>query len=217
MRYMVTVICAVLLCAWLVFVLGCSQNATIYTPEEPGRFPSPDSPEQLMANFVAAYGGMDLAGYAEILHQDFRFVFQPCDVEILELTRDGLTREDELAIAANMFSGAPVHKEDGRVLPAISKIEFLNFEPVEAWRSVGEETAFPGTLRCAYQVCLLIKRPLATTIMIEGLSIYYVVNRDVPDPKWTGQPYYQLVGWVDLTEGCAVKEKKKANETVQWQ
>jgi len=125
-------------------------------PESPQVFPG--SPGKLMANFAEAYGGRDLEAYRDVLHPDFRFQFQPCDVEALGLAKDHFGKREELEVAAKMFSGKPVVKKDGRVLPAIGGIEFLHFEPCGEWTSAADFTDVPGALMCTFEVLVRIKR-----------------------------------------------------------
>ncbi|MFH1843527.1 MAG: hypothetical protein ABIF77_10015 [bacterium] len=189
----------------LTLFFGCAGRDDMFqlTPEYPYVFP--DTPEKLMENFVQAYGDRDLEAYSELLHEDFTFVFQPADVEKLQLEGDSYTKEDELAVAANMFSGEPVKKADGRILPAIDRIEFLNFEPLGGWEPSPDQASFPGTLRCPYRVSLAIRRVGASSLEIEGVSIFHVVSRDVRDDEKRSYAYYQLAGWIDCTQGSEVE------------
>lgn len=109
----------------LLLLGGCSSKEEIVVPDDRSAYLLPGSPDKVMANFVTVYGSMDLEGYAQVLHEDFVFTFQPCDVQKLGLLKDHLTRQEELAVAANMFSRADVTKDDGRKVPGIHCIEFL--------------------------------------------------------------------------------------------
>ena len=103
--------------ALLVWVVGgCGDESDLVVPgPEKTVYPFPESPDQLMANFIAAYTARDLEGYALVLHEDFRFVLARSAVA------GGLPeswgRSEELRIAANMFGGEDLVRP-GRVIPA---------------------------------------------------------------------------------------------------
>ena len=103
-------------------VFGCSTDKEILGPE-PGAAGFSGSPDILMDNFQKAYTAMDLREYEKLLHQDFIFSFQACDVEKLGLSKDHYTREDELATTAHMFSKTPHVKDNGEVVAPILTID----------------------------------------------------------------------------------------------
>lgn len=39
-------------------------------------------------------------------------------------------------------------------------------------------------------------------ITMRGRSVFYVAGAGAEDTMTGGTPYFQLIGWVDLTEGC---------------
>jgi hypothetical protein len=125
MRYGKVVRSAVLIVLVMVFVGGCMQKDGILNPQVEHYYDNPDTPEKLMLNFVKAYGEMDLNLYEELLHEDFVFQYQPCDIENLKLDSPWHGKREELEIAANMFSGESLRKADGRVVPAIEQAELL--------------------------------------------------------------------------------------------
>jgi hypothetical protein len=99
--YQHSIIIILLLSGLLVF--GCSNDSDLLRPE-PGAYKFSASPDILMENFQKAYTAMDLDGYGHLLHEEFIFSFQACDVEKLGLSKDHFTREDELITAEHMFA-----------------------------------------------------------------------------------------------------------------
>jgi len=186
----------------LLLLGGCSSKQEIVTPEGRSGYLLPGSPDKLMANFVTAYGSMDLEGYAQVLHEDFVFTFQLCDVQKLGLLEDHLTRQEELAVAANMFSRAEVTKDDGRKVPGIHFIEFLYCERVSAWEAAAGFKDRDEVLGATYDMVVEITQMTGSVITIQGRSVFYVTGAGTVDTATGGAPYYHLIGWVDLTEGC---------------
>jgi len=197
----------VILCCCIILTYGCAKHKETVgpAPSEPYQFP--DTPDQLMANFVEAYSGMDYQGYADVLHKDFRFVFQECDVDKLDLDSNLLGKEQELEVAVNMFSREPVQKDDGSVIAAIEDIRFLDFHPLGSWETTNELAQYPNAVRRTYQVRVEFIRPSDTNILVEGQSVYYVTCKETDCGANELRPYHQLIGWVDLTEGCEVKDE----------
>lgn len=173
-------------------VFGCTKDTDILGPE-PGAAGFSASPDILMDNFRLAYTAMDLTQYEKLLHQDFIFSFQACDVEKLGLSKDHYTREDELASTAHMFSRKPHLKDDGRVIAPILTIHFLHFEREGAWVSMNDPDR-PGLLKGTFKVDVRMDRGEAGSLSIRGTCVFFVVGSESVG--------YQLIGWVDLTGEC---------------
>jgi hypothetical protein len=189
----------------LLLAVGCTDESEMLDAPPVREYPYPDSPEQVMINFRDAYQNLDLQAYAEVLHEDFVFFFQSCDVQDLKLDNPHLNRGEELSSAANMFSGKAVKNSAGNTVPAISSIEFHEFEPVGDWHRTDDPDHLPGALMCTYRVRLRFVRPAATNIYVSGHSIFYVTTGEPGPGARSDRPYYQLVGWIDRTEGCQEK------------
>ncbi len=189
----------------LMATAGC-----IFSPDTPSDKPQPPPPpprfagsaDSLMANFKDAYSGMDIEKYREVLHTDFRFIFNPIDVTRLNLPTSFITRAEDIATTTNMFSGNTIIKpapEDP--VPGVSKITITQLDRVGVWTDIGaDDPDFPNTERAVYNLEMNIYRvDNATTFLIRGQQEFYVSHRD---STVSGQvkPYYQLRGQRDLTQ-----------------
>lgn len=165
---------------------GCfgADEVTIPDPDA-GLYPFPETPDQLMANFVSAYASRDLAGYAATLHPDFTFV--PVGKGA------SLTRDDELRVATNMFSGQDREK-DGLVIAGISRIVFERCVAVGGWRPEGE------ALRRTYSVRIYFERDRGSTLIVDGVCEFVVAAVDLPAGGGETRRGYQVLRQVDHTD-----------------
>jgi hypothetical protein len=189
-RFIPLAILAGLLAAVLLLA-ACAPETDLTDPTSDRHLPP--TPDALLEQFATVYQARDLEGYARLLHEDFIFSFQACDVEKLGLSRDHYTRDDELAAAARMFSGKAHVKDDGVRVDPILEIRFRRFARLGAWEDARDRER-PGLLRATYEVDVVMDRGAAGCLAIRGTCVFYAVgNRD------TG---YRLIGWVDRTGGC---------------
>ena len=100
-------VAALALAACMVFAFGC-----IFGNDDDDNKPTPvpdfkalTDKENVIYNLVQSYAKADVAHYAELLHEDYTWYFNPSDV-----TMGGLdtfwTRAQDLAATTNMFSAA---------------------------------------------------------------------------------------------------------------
>ncbi len=183
-----TLILILILLAWN--LVGCQDNDGVVAPDpETGRYPFADTPDQLMANFAAAYGARDLEGYAATLHRDY--VFVPSGAEAHSEAH--YTRETELRVAANMFHGEDRVK-DGVVIAGITRIVFERCAPIGAWNADGD------ALRRSYGVRIRFLRDHGPTLMVDGECDFTVVAVDLPSPDGGTRRGYQILRQVDRTD-----------------
>ena len=96
----------VLVSGLTLFAISCETPLSPIDPKEPAdsserlTYVAPTSPDAVLRNFVVAYEGLDLDGYAACLHPDFRFIPNPRD----RLGFEYLTREEDLRSTSNMFA-----------------------------------------------------------------------------------------------------------------
>ena len=176
---------------------GCGKDNKIVPPPPPViGLPYPNSPDVLMGNFKQAYDDMDLDEYRDILHPDYKFFYQQADIDNLGLASDHHSRDEELLISVHIFSGnpAPSSGEAG-----IANIDFNFLEAATTWEDSFNPN-FPGTKRALYQIILFFERPASITIEVQGNQEFYIIARDSVQDDGTPQPYYQLVGQVDLSD-----------------
>ena len=199
---------------------GCGDDGTIVDPLFPD--PPPDSPDKCMNIFKTAYCGMDHGSYSETLHPNFRFLFKPEDA--IGLPDDVLLRDEELAIASNMFSGLPLPQPDGPPEPGITliTISVLNrkdvWTPVEAsdpnfYEPEDAEHGRHASLQATFEVQMRIERDLGAPLQVAGDTVFIVAARD----SLVGgvlKPYYQLRGQRDLTRSTG--GKLRPAEDTSW-
>ncbi|MCK9995387.1 MAG: hypothetical protein KAH56_03790 [Candidatus Krumholzibacteria bacterium] len=173
-------------------IFGCTPDTEILGPE-PGAYRFSATPDILMENFEKAYTAMDLEEYGKLLHEDFIFSFQACDVEKLGLSKDHFTREDELITASHMFGRKPYVKSNGSVIDPILEIDFLRFELAEDWVPMDDPDR-PGLLKGIFHVDIFLDRGEAGSLSIRGTCVFFVVGSE--------RVGFRLIGWVDRTGGC---------------
>jgi hypothetical protein len=199
--------CALL--AALLPLAGCSDNpVTPPPPPVPGEFP--DTPDQLMANFQAAYGDLDSLAYAATLAPGFRFLFSPADITDRDLLTDHMTRAEELQSAYNQFSGEMV-EQPGAIEAAISAILFTRLEAVDGWTAADAASGFAGAQRRLYAVEISIERPGNSTLIIAGQQEFFLTSRDSTGSDQVVRPYFQLLGQRDLTAAAG-----KTEQALSW-
>lgn len=200
---------------------GCSDDGTSVDPLPPPP-PLPDTPDKCLDTFKTAYTGMDYEAYQEVLHPNFRFLFKPEDA--VGLPDDVLIRDEELAIASNMFSGLPLPQPDGPPVPGITLITIFVLNRKEAWAPV--EASAPNfyepedaehgrhaSLQATFEVEMRIERDVGGPLQVAGDTVFFVAARD----SLVGgvlRPYYQLRGQRDLTRSTG--GKLRPAEDTSW-
>ncbi len=105
-------------------------------------------PDDLMAAFDTSYARMNRTAYDRLLAADFRFVPLPEDREDLGLTGSEVVgRDQELAIAARMFSGEPGPGGD----PGLTGIDIVRLNRTTAWHDT-LDPLFPGSQEALFEV-----------------------------------------------------------------
>lgn len=190
---MIIMMTAILAAFLLLAMTGCAEDSLLSPNDDPSKVYSATA-DDLMDNFVRAYGGQDLELYAQLLHDDFIYTFDPDCCSELGPVFEYFTREDELICAGNLFSGETVVNSRGQTVPAITGIHFHSWEREGSW-----ELEANGRLRGIFQVDLLLTRQDSSDLRIRGRQIFTVaVNHDFREVGG-GHPYYQIIGWQDLT------------------
>lgn len=185
---MTTILAAFLLLG----VSGCAEDSVMGPQDDPSKMYSVTA-DDLMANFVLAYGGRDLEAYAQLLHPDFIYTFDPEGCSELGPCYEFFTKEDELICAANMFSGEAVVNSRGQTLPAITDIIFNHWEQVGSW-----ELEADGQMRGVFQIDILFTRQDASSLSVQSQQVFTVAQSEVYREVGGNLPYYQIIGWQDL-------------------
>ncbi len=181
--------------AWL--LLGCQADDSIVMPNPQAKaYPLAMSADQLMANFMAAYGTRDLEGFAATLHRDFVFELDPSDVALGQPASWG--RDEELRITANMFSGHDRVK-DGVTIAGIDRIVFVRCEAQGPWTVVTTAAGTREVLSRTYAVQVRFERSRDVDLEVRGLCIFEVVRDDIVSDGEVVQPGYQILRWLDRT------------------
>jgi hypothetical protein len=178
---------------------GCAHDADVQSPDQLAVSLPATSADDLMERFVTSYGGRDLSAYAALLHEDFRFVFLPSDVQKLSLAGPTWGRDEELASAGRLFCGQPVQKEGGQVLPAITAIVFDSFAPVGEWEPTYEPEEFRGAVHRTYNVAVRFVREAGSTLYVRGQATFHAIYDDGRGRPGRRPAGYYLLGWVDHT------------------
>lgn len=189
-------------------LLALGAAGCIFSPDDggddrrppPPPVPFPDTPDQLIENFKAAYTEMDVAKYRDVLHTDFRFLFTSEDIQRALFPTDPYNRDQELEIADNIFSGRPGQDHTGAQVLGISQIQMPLFNPLGPWSQTGPtDPEFPNSQRKLYQVEINFIKSDNSRISVRGQQEFYVVARDSVVNGVT-RSFYQLRGQRDLTE-----------------
>jgi len=171
-------------CSLLLTFAACKNTDDPVVPETPGF----DTPDHLVAAFVARYEGQDVAAYCgDLLAPEYRFILRPQTVIEFELPREAFTRDDEAAIATAMF-----RQEANSRGEVLSTIEFVEFMPQGQWQPVAAEDPYFGDVAGAvvrtYAVTLFVNVVGDQRYEISGSQLIYV----------TGDSQH-LLGQLDLT------------------
>ncbi|MFH1844357.1 MAG: hypothetical protein ABIF77_14245 [bacterium] len=169
-----------------------------------------------MANFHEAYSNLDIDGYRDLLHPDFKFFFQEYDINTLGLLSDHLDRDGEIDVSTNLFSGEPIPipgaiSPEPDPIPGISTIDISLLLPVGTW-GPSFHPGFENSRRALYTIELSVNRPGNKTITITGRQEFYVISRDSTQSDGSIRPYFQLVGQVDMSN----TQKDKGLEGTTW-
>jgi hypothetical protein len=149
-----------------------------------------------MANFVAAYASRDLGAYAETLHPDFVYVMHP--EAVAKGAPETWGREDELACAANMFSGEDRVK-NGRRIPAITRIVLVRCLGRGEWERSPLSTPGCEVLHRSYDVDVRFERGEATTLYVRGICDFDVTADNAEGQEADAAARYRIIRWVDRT------------------
>ncbi len=196
----------VLVFAVLLVLSGCSdEEENPLTPGTGDNFPVstlpfPDTPEQLMANFLKIYETMDADEYKLILDPAFETLLQQATQNEFPGVGSTLNAAEENRLHERMFLGEPLLDANGGVLPAVLSISFSRFQPRVGWGVSLPTDPIPNTLSALYEVEILADRGQNySTQFVRGTIRFYVATAE---GKLDGQPktYYRLIGQLDLTE-----------------
>ncbi len=134
------------------------QHPVIFVAGFVARWPFPDTPEQLMANFKAVYEAMDSTGYTEMLAPDYRMILKGSTTLDFPELGETLDYDEEARIAGHMFSGVPGHDPYGFLTSPISSILFQALEQLTAWDTSLPTDPIPDTPSALFDVLIEFNR-----------------------------------------------------------
>lgn len=172
---------------------GCSDENLVQPENRENKIFSA-SPDELMENFALVYGGRDLEKYAQLLHDDFVYTFDPETAQELGPSFEFFNKDEELICAANLFSGETVVNSRGQSQPAILAITFHH------WSLEGDWTIDQaGHLRGVFEADISFYREGSSTLRVTGRQVFTVAATEDFREVGGSDTYYQVLGWQDLT------------------
>lgn len=177
-------------------LIGCQSDEALFAPDPTAKTcPVATTPDQLMANFAAAYQARDLEGYAQTLHPDFVFELAPASVAAgCPASWD---RTQELRVSANMFSGKD-HTRDGVTVAGIARIVFDRCQPLGVWTAV-DAAGDPEVLSRSYAVSVRFEQTNGHVFVVRGSCTFQVVREGVIDEYGDALRPYRILRWIDRT------------------
>jgi hypothetical protein len=190
-RYCVrTIIIILLVTATGVIFTGCATDIP-FAPDDPVVRPAPGI---VLVALQDAYESMSIEAYSNLLHPDYRFIFD-------DPHKAPYGRDDDLASTGRMFSGVDQKNSEGRDAPAVASIAFNRLEILGDWEpaadgevSWSDETeVWRAEIRYGFVLYLKNERKITAG----GRQIVYAVAVKTED--WDGSLYWrwQLLGQHD--------------------
>ncbi len=173
----------------------CMQTSA--TASEP--FPSPMSPNQLMANFMRAINERNIDEYERLLHPEFVFGFAP-DHRALAPPDGTWDREHEMRSMSRLFAGETGIARDGSLAPAVRTIRFT-LHPIECWVHVRSELE---TWARTYDSVLLVIYDGGRRQIVRRRQVFTLTAKRSEHNLQTGS--FQMYEWQELENtGTQVK------------
>ncbi len=189
---------AVVALAAMMILAGCSDDddPVKVVPDPPIGAGSPD---ELVAQFLAAYGAMDLDNYLALLDPEFLMVLGEDTIDDFPDVGTTLDFTEEERIHQRMFSGESVTDPNGDFVPGVQTIFFSRFTALAAWSPSDDPDRFPETVWASYQVEIHFDRGQQfSTLRVIGMVKIYAKAHDVM-VDGEEKTYYLMAGMVDLT------------------
>ena len=173
-------------CLLAALVAGCSDENPVDI-DDPDLTPPPETPEQLMANFVTALESMDIEGYADCLHEDFMYVF-----------RDGSVwdRATDVAGMQRLFSGEASAGSWGF---GVHSIDVRGLELDGEWTSTtATHPLFPDSDVGVHGARIIFLMEGGTnTITVNGEQIFYLVEEEIAKDDGGTESRWSILGQLD--------------------
>lgn len=195
----------------LLLLVSCSDDDPVTpAPEPPGSsLPFPDTPEQLMANFAAAYETMDAEEIGYLLAPEFQLFLKDATVEEFPVLGPTLDRDDMAVFHGRMFAGESGRDAQGNLTNPISTIELMEPVQLTEWGPTLAGDHLPGVPSALFEVSLAFMRAGDKTLRSEGQIRFFLSERDSLH-QGVVQSCFRLAGMADFTESA------KDNENVAY-
>lgn len=167
-------------------------------------FTGPETPDELMSDFYAAYTSMDIDAYDAVLDEAFKFIF---------IDNIGMfTRTQDMNSTGNMFAGEPGQNPDGSYRLGVQAISINTLIRQTPWELVpANDPDFPDTERALYLVQIVFRNQGGeNTMTVQSDQLFYVSAEEFSQGDGTTRYRYSLAGQRDLLGGG------KANEDMTW-
>ena len=180
-------VCSLVL-ALLVSVSGClfspDDGDPIVNPDK--ELPFPKDPDTLMANFKTIYSDMMLDEFKDMLHTEYRTILLQATMDEWAggddpLTESYFTRDDEIRIHTNIFSGNSGVTPLGNPVPPVSSIDVDYLQKDGTWESIeasDPDFAGHGGYWATFNVLLYFNNPDNHRFEINQVVEFYVAPID---------------------------------------
>ncbi len=189
---------ALLLVITATILCSCSDDDVVVPPDDSKPIVEPPTEDMVIQNFRVAYEDMDFVALQNLLHPDFVTFLQEQTIAQFPDVGRTLDRDQEIRIAQRMFSGQPVTDPDGKLIAAISSVEFQILEQQGVWTDTGPNGVIPNARAALFDVLFIFDRPGDSTLPAQGQIRFFVSRRDSLVNGVT-RTYYTMIGQQDLT------------------
>ena len=186
--------------AGMMILAGCSDDDDpVKVVPEPDPPTAPETANELITQFKAAYQAMDVDHYLALLDPEFLMILQDDTIDHFPEMGTTLDFTEEERIHQRMFSGESVTDPEGVLIPAVQTIEFLVFDDLDDWFAADDQGRFPGTEWAPFRVEILFDRGQEySTLILDGMvKIYVRTHEEVVGGKET--THCLMAGMMDFT------------------
>ncbi len=179
-----------------------------YEFADPQPYPTADSPDILVQNFVKAWNERNGLEYERLLDGEFVFFFAPQEVE--DIGHGSFwDRSRELQSVDKMFNSQPGTRPDGGLQDPVHTINLELISQSSAWSpEVPDE--FSGTVGKTFEVAMSVTYTNGDISEVSGLQEFYVSQAEETIGTET-KTVFRLKFWRDLG-----RDEVKATTTDSW-
>ncbi|MBT3317776.1 hypothetical protein HN388_07325 [bacterium] len=194
----------------LAFIALFSLTGCIFSPDddtgpppgnEPPEYDFPDTKEIVLGNLKIAYEEMDINGYRDCLHPDFKFVFTDFDADQFEIPNSYFERSEDLEVMERTFSGNSHTTEDG-TQPGLQDISISDWTNGGVWQQeAANHIYFPEAYRALYNIYMVYSEVGGEhTFTIQTTQHFYVEPVEELQDDGTTRTHWYIIGQEDLLQ-----------------